>query len=68
MVKDFNHDPTLADIIGSPSILFQSGVILSEGIAIGNNAQSSILAMIATISVTVLLLKPRPFLVALTQN
>ena len=54
MVKDLNHYSTLADIIGSPSILFQSGINLSDDIAIGNNAQSSILAMITTISVTVL--------------
>ena len=62
MVKDFNHDPTLADIFGSLLFYSDRALILYDDITIGNIAQSSIFAMTATISVTILLLNPGHFL------
>ena len=62
MVKDFNRDFTLTDIFGSLLFFSERALILSDDFTIGNIAESSILAMIATISVTILLLNPGHFL------
>ena len=61
MVKDFNRDPTLTDIFGSLLFFSERALILSDDFTIGNIAESSILAMIATIRVTILLLIPGHF-------
>ena len=61
MVKDFNRDPSLTDIFGSLVFFSKRALILSDDFTIENIADSYLLAMIATICVTILILIPGHF-------